>query len=650
MQARKEKQNVGRLFKFIIITLLFVCVGTKAQLQVFSVKRTSFSSAVASDFSPVYYKNGLVFCSNALTASAVSIKSDEENLFNILFVSRKDSLTWKSPELFSNELFTILNEGPATFSPDGKMVFFARNNIVEGKFREINKPSNKYGIFSAELVDGAWSNISPFPHNNANYMLGTPSLSADGQRLYFASDMPGGYGGMDLYYCDLVNGEWLKPVNMGSSINTPNDEAYPFACPSGRLFFSSDGHNSMGGKDIFYTTIISGKWTVPVRLEGDINSTANDYGIVADINLDYGYFSSDRRKYADIYSFNASVPHFGPCEEPEPFEQCFKFFDERFTDTLHLEHEWYFGNGTVKKGISVEHCFSQPGNYIAVLTIKHFIADTSYSLAAEHHFDIGAGAYSGIIADNACVAKHSVEFMFPQENPLNKNYSCFWDFGQGFGPSGATNNFTFANVGTYTVKLGIEGTKDNSGRIFRKCFAKKIDVLGDYQQLAVFNKNTSTETAPVFVSENLYSQNSYRILNYYIGRFEGSKYALLNSLLDSLALNSLDFDENNLPLSGTVAILDNYIEILNNNADINLAVAVHQNNRNSSKYSLEQTVQVAESVEKYMAQRVINNARLTFSGYGDIRPVVTKSIENARLLNKRVEFIFIKNDDNPIKN
>ena len=86
--------------------------------------------------------------------------------------------------------------------------------------KNVSDTSNKLGIYYAELKDGLWSNIRPFTYNNPQYSLGTPSLTPDGNRIYFSSDMPGGSGGMDLYYCDRHNDEWDKPVNLGPIINT----------------------------------------------------------------------------------------------------------------------------------------------------------------------------------------------------------------------------------------------------------------------------------------------------------------------------------------------------------------------------------------------------------------------------------------------
>ncbi len=100
--------------------------------------------------------------------------------------------------------------------------------------------------------------LQPFDFTNTEFNYSTPSLSPDETRLYFSSDKPGGYGGMDLYFCEKKDGKWKEPVNLGPLINTAHSESFPFASRDGKLFFSSDGHPGFGGKDIFYTQQIAG--------------------------------------------------------------------------------------------------------------------------------------------------------------------------------------------------------------------------------------------------------------------------------------------------------------------------------------------------------------------------------------------------------
>jgi Tol biopolymer transport system component len=135
------------------------------------------------------------------------------------------------------------------------------------------------GIFIADRSGSRWIRVRPFPHNSPDYNIAHPTLSVDGTRLFFASDMPGGYGGMDIYMSVLENNQWSKPVNLGPSINTSADEAFPVIHATGRLFFSSKGHGTKGGFDIFYSDLLNNTWLNPVRLDDPFNSSYDDFPI-----------------------------------------------------------------------------------------------------------------------------------------------------------------------------------------------------------------------------------------------------------------------------------------------------------------------------------------------------------------------------------
>lgn len=134
-----------------------------------------------------------------------------------------------------------------------------------------------------------------------------PCLSPDGRRLYFASDMPGGQGGIDLYYTELINDVWGPPVNLGPGINTRGSEVFPYLSPGGVLYFSSDGWGGMGGLDIFQAKPqLEGGWKPPYNFGAPLNSPADDFGFSWEEEGRCGYFSSDRDGGVgkdDLYSF-----------------------------------------------------------------------------------------------------------------------------------------------------------------------------------------------------------------------------------------------------------------------------------------------------------------------------------------------------------
>ncbi|GAB2597739.1 OmpA family protein [Spirosoma areae] len=206
---------------------------------------------------------------------------------------------------FNRTLNTKYHEGPATFTQDGAQIIFTRNNFNGGKAGKSAEGVNKLKLYTAVQQNGGWTNIEELPFNSDEYSVGHPTLSRDEQALYFASDMPGGYGGTDLYVTRYQNGRWTRPVNLGGVINTKGNEVFPFVDDAGNLYFSSDGHRGFGALDIFFATLSAGGTVQSVEhLDAPINSPQDDFGLITDAGRRGGYFSSNRRDdNDDIYRF-----------------------------------------------------------------------------------------------------------------------------------------------------------------------------------------------------------------------------------------------------------------------------------------------------------------------------------------------------------
>ena len=216
-----------------------------------------------------------------------------------------DSKPVNAAQRFSRTLNTKYHEGPATFSHDGTQIIFTRNNYNNGRASKSNEGVNKLKLYTAIQQNGAWSNIVELPFNSDEYSVGHPTLNRTDDLLYFASDMPGGFGGTDLYVSHFQNGQWTRPINLGSTINTKGNELFPFADDAGNLYFSSDGHKGMGGLDVFFATLGNSTVVQSVEhLDAPINSPQDDFGFITDATRRGGYFSSNRRDgNDDIYRF-----------------------------------------------------------------------------------------------------------------------------------------------------------------------------------------------------------------------------------------------------------------------------------------------------------------------------------------------------------
>lgn len=209
---------------------------------------------------------------------------------------------------------TDYHVGPASFTDNGKEMYFTLTRIP--KKSEYDK-KGKLVTFNVEIYcskkdsAGTWAVTTPFKYNKVGeYSVGDPYISKDGKTLYFTSDMPGGKGGMDIYYCKKGDtGNWGNAVNL-TAVNTAGDERTPYINGDNGFYFSSDGLVGMGGLDIFKTTTANGNFSIPVNLGYPLNSAQDDFAYIAD-SPTTGYFASNRPGGLgsdDIYSFNRPEP------------------------------------------------------------------------------------------------------------------------------------------------------------------------------------------------------------------------------------------------------------------------------------------------------------------------------------------------------
>lgn len=271
------------------------------------LKNTNTINTGALEFSPVLYQNGLVYVSSRYKSGEVDEKIGET--FFELFYSEMDRNGMPTkPENFSVEINSQVHEGPVSFNKAGDLMYFTRSNLENGLTKSDSKGRVGLKIYEAQKGYFDWENVRALAFNSDEYSCVHPSLSADGKRLYFASNMPGGYGGMDLYVVQKLGSAWSKPINLGPEINTDRNEVFPFIHESNMLFFSSNGHRGVGGLDIFMIDLGKRKWGSLINLGRPFNSPEDDLGLILDDSGHIGYFASNRGGgfgKDDIYMFEA---------------------------------------------------------------------------------------------------------------------------------------------------------------------------------------------------------------------------------------------------------------------------------------------------------------------------------------------------------
>ena len=266
------------------------------------------------EFGAVVLNDAIVFSSSR--DEGVSVKRlyawDKQPLLDMYQVSGEKGSVESTTEL-EGDVNTIHHDGPATFNAAGSKMYFSRNNYHDAKKIVDAKGIMQVGIYSADLVDGQWTNVQATNLNNPNYIVYHPSLSADGKTLYFASDMPGGAGGTDIYMSAVnQDGSLGTPTNMGAIVNTEGNEGFPFIYEGETLYFSSDGHVGLGLMDVFVAVKDENDAIVNViNLGAPINSKKDDFGYYLIGDGFKGYLSSNRKGGAggdDIYGFTRIPP------------------------------------------------------------------------------------------------------------------------------------------------------------------------------------------------------------------------------------------------------------------------------------------------------------------------------------------------------
>jgi outer membrane protein OmpA-like peptidoglycan-associated protein/tetratricopeptide (TPR) repeat protein len=268
-----------------------------------------------SDFGATYFVDKIVF-SSARDTTKFGDKLytwNNQPFLNLYLADRNPA----DGSLFNETVFlanvmTKYHEATATFDSSGKTIYYSTNIVKKNKLVVDENKINNFQIIEGKIVDNKLENPQKVFFDSEEYSVGHPSLSDDGQLLFFASDMPNGFGETDLYYVKIAaDGTMSSPVNLGPKINTIGNEVFPFF-RNGVLYFSSDGHYGWGDLDIYESKMLSdGSFTTPRNLGAPINSNKDDFSFIIDKAGELGYISSNRdggKGDDDIYAFEKGKP------------------------------------------------------------------------------------------------------------------------------------------------------------------------------------------------------------------------------------------------------------------------------------------------------------------------------------------------------
>ncbi|MDR0692392.1 MAG: hypothetical protein LBF69_05080 [Prevotellaceae bacterium] len=306
----------------------------KDSIKNFTVENLKRLNSKFHDWGAMRHSNGIMFISNRPIN-----KSDNGQYYSVYQANYRRDNNLGTPEIFFTNIKRNFHLGPVAFTKNGKTIYYTQTNTDishRDKTEEGTIWENKLEIKIAKISNNKLSSVKSFKYNNPReYSVGHACLSPNDSVLYYVSDMPGGFGGTDIYYSVLgKGGEWGVPMNAGPMINTIGNEMFPTMDSTGVLYFSSNGKTGLGGLDIFRAKGGKNRWTVTENMYYPINSSGDDFYLILSSDKSSGFFASNRPGGVgndDIYTLTVTgpFPDFGYMKDPSAYEKKIKLTAEK---------------------------------------------------------------------------------------------------------------------------------------------------------------------------------------------------------------------------------------------------------------------------------------------------------------------------------
>ncbi len=487
-----------------------------------------------------------------------------------------------TPQNFSKALNTKFHEGPLSFTKDGLQVYFTSNNY---SYRKNKANKSKTGVtnlkvYRATLAGNDFVNIEELPFNSNEFSVCSPSLSKDGTRLYFSSDMPGGYGGYDLYVVEIEKGFFGRPQNLGSDINTEGNENFPFIHESNTLFFASDGYTGLGGYDVYSAKLRKGLFKEKTNLGKPVNSPKDDFCFILDSAMTSGYFSSNRdggMGEDDIYAFLYEMP------------------SEVYSLTGNVYDENEFAIPDVVVFIKDETTGSTLGK---ALTDRDGFFSFNVSRYSKYKIVTQSAQYLPTTVDVPIVPSGDVKSL-----KINLERGIYSVFGT---VRDNESNFPLGDTRVTIVKVSSMGEQTYTTRPDGK-FEFQLEPGSTYRFIA---------------SRNGYLNNvtSFSTIN----RESGNPIDLTDLVLTKLKVGLVfevpkvywDFGRWDLRPESTESLLQVY-DFLAANPNVDIELSSHTDCRGTAEDNMELSRKRAEATVNYLLQRGVSPSRVSARGYGE---------------------------------
>ncbi|MBL7831811.1 MAG: OmpA family protein, partial [Saprospiraceae bacterium] len=465
-------------------------------------------------------------------------------------------------------------------------------------------------IYTAKFQNGGWVNTDPFPFNSDEYDNCHPALSADGNVLVFASDMPDGEGGMDLYVCFKRDNVWTKPINLGKQINTSGNEIFPFLDVKGTLYFSSNGLKGMGGLDIFSATKNGNEffWTSPVNLGQPFNSIRDDLSYTGARSGQEGYFASNREGGLgedDIYHWVLKPEYKGLSENLEgliPISVVDKesalpiadakvnLFNEKSESFAFLTNaEGKIGKEVTRKETKFIECEKDGYKPNHKFLTQEMVGNPSKSIIF-----LEPETYQPMRGN---VVDRSTDQPIQDAEILITNLS-----------TGEVRSLRSKSDGSYSTTLLC--ANDYKFSVTKPDYLKNEDDFHKNEILCRSDKSIIKDfhLTPYKINDKR-KQLSAALLGNESEKFEAGR---------SFEVKDIYYDYNKFAIRKDAAkVLDKLVDLLKEFPEMEIELSSHTDSRGRDSYNQKLSQQRADSAVKYLIQKGIQASRLRAAGYGE---------------------------------
>ncbi|MEY3367127.1 MAG: hypothetical protein RI973_282 [Bacteroidota bacterium] len=617
------------------------------------------------EFSPAFYQNGIVYVSYH-KSGPVDPKTGKP-FFELFYAEVDDLGLPQKGRPFSLTINSQAHEGPVSFSRENDVIYFTRNSLEDGLTKANSQGMVPMKIYEARRGKYDWEQIRSLPFNNDEYSCFHPALSADGKRLFFSSNMPGGYGGFDLYFVQKKGDDWSKPVNLGKDVNSAGNEVFPFIHKSGNLFYSSNGWGGEGKLDVYAVDVSGSDWNRRIHLGKKINSAEDDFGFILNDEGTRGYLTSGRaagQGEDDIYLVEVGMP-FVEEKAPLVLNTTIITYDSRTNERIGNAGVRVFlqSDEGVLEGNDLYDLELLPSDEGQELLVRMVRKSDGQLGSPSLYTNLNGEALTELLAGKnylVLITKEgyqSSEFSFGTEGlegpqilraPM-KPKSCIT-------LNGLVTAEGFA-VPIPNALIRIVNQTDNSEKLVRSSssgmFEGCLDAGGDFVLTA---EKPGYEKATYSLTTK--GKNDLQPMNQRISMKPLSDEVLREPIQEGsvIVLEKIYYDYNQYIIrKGAARDLDALARLMTLYPSMEIELVSHTDSRGTEEYNLDLSLKRAESARRYLVQKGIGVGRIKVFGYGEsqIRNKCLEGVEcteEEHQFNRRTEVRVVRIDEAvPIK-